>query len=47
MLRNPTIETAELETTPAGILLDGRGFEHCDVAVETNVVPDSLDREAV
>jgi cyanophycin synthetase len=45
VLRNPVIDTAVLETSPAGILSDGLGFDHCDVAIVTNVSSHRLDSE--
>lgn len=36
-LLNPTAEAAVLETARGGILRAGLGFDHCDVAVVTNI----------
>jgi cyanophycin synthetase len=37
VLANPRVETAVLETARGGILRAGLGFDHCDVAVVTNI----------
>ncbi len=42
ILKDPTVEFAVLETARGGILRAGLGFDHCDIAVVTNVQPDHL-----
>jgi cyanophycin synthetase len=42
VLRNPTVDSAVLETARGGILRSGLGFDRCDVAVITNVAGDHL-----
>lgn len=42
VLRDPTVEVAVLETARGGIIRAGLGFDHCDVAVVTNVAADHL-----
>ncbi|MBM4056897.1 MAG: cyanophycin synthetase, partial [Planctomycetes bacterium] len=37
VLANPAVTTAVLETARGGILREGCGFDHCDVAVVTNI----------
>ncbi|HWG47672.1 MAG TPA: Mur ligase family protein [Gemmataceae bacterium] len=37
VLRHPRVEAAVLETARGGILRAGLGFDHCDVAVVTNI----------
>jgi cyanophycin synthetase len=37
VLNNPKVEAAVLETARGGILRAGLGFDHCDVAVVTNI----------
>lgn len=37
VLANPLVTTAVLETARGGILREGCGFDHCDVAVVTNI----------
>jgi cyanophycin synthetase len=37
VLENPKVEAAVLETARGGILRAGLGFDHCDVAVVTNI----------
>jgi cyanophycin synthetase len=37
VLANPLVEVAVLETARGGILRAGLGFDHCDVAVVTNI----------
>lgn len=37
VLMNPVVETAVLETARGGILREGLAFDHCDVAVVTNI----------
>lgn len=42
VLRDPTVDVAVLETARGGIIRAGLGFDHCDVAVVTNVAADHL-----
>ncbi|MAO64127.1 MAG: cyanophycin synthetase [Balneola sp.] len=42
ILKDPTVDTAVLECARGGILRAGLGFDHCDVAVVTNVAADHL-----
>ncbi|MBX7172218.1 MAG: cyanophycin synthetase [Pyrinomonadaceae bacterium] len=42
VMRDPTVEVAVLETARGGIIRAGLGFDHCDVAVVTNVAADHL-----
>ncbi|MFI5134423.1 MAG: cyanophycin synthetase [Chitinophagales bacterium] len=42
ILKDPTVEFAILETARGGILRAGLGFDHCDMAIVTNVQPDHL-----
>lgn len=42
ILKDPTVEFAVLETARGGILKAGLGFDHCDIAIVTNVQPDHL-----
>jgi cyanophycin synthetase len=42
VLRNPAVDCAVLETARGGLLKAGLGFDHCDVAVVTNVAADHL-----
>src|SRR4029079_2046751 len=42
VLKDPTVEFAVLETARGGILRAGVGFDHCDIAIVTNVQPDHL-----
>jgi cyanophycin synthetase len=37
VLLNPLVDAAVLETARGGILREGLGFDHCDVAVVTNI----------
>ncbi len=37
VLANPLVEAAVLETARGGIVREGLGFDHCDVAVVTNI----------
>ena len=37
VLANPSVTTAVFETARGGILREGCGFDHCDVAVVTNI----------
>lgn len=37
ILLNPTVEAAVFETARGGMLREGLGFDHCDVAIVTNV----------
>jgi cyanophycin synthetase len=48
VLLNPRVEAAVLETARGGILREGLGFDHCDVAVVTNIGPgDHLGRAGI
>ena len=42
VLKDPSVEFAVLETARGGILRAGLGFDHCDIAIVTNVQPDHL-----
>ncbi|MCS6991865.1 MAG: cyanophycin synthetase [Chitinophagales bacterium] len=42
VLKDPTVEFAVFETARGGILRAGLGFDHCDIAIVTNVQPDHL-----
>ena len=42
ILKDPTVEFAVLETARGGILRSGLGFQHCDIAVLTNIQEDHL-----
>ncbi len=42
VLRDPTVDFAVLETARGGILRSGLAFEHCDVAIVTNITADHL-----
>ncbi len=42
VLKDPLVDMAVLETARGGMLRSGLGFEHCDVAVVTNVAADHL-----
>ena len=42
VLKNPAIDYAVLETARGGILRSGLGFDHCNIAVVTNVAGDHL-----
>jgi cyanophycin synthetase len=42
VLKNPAIDYAVLETARGGILRSGLGFDHCNIAVVTNVTSDHL-----
>jgi cyanophycin synthetase len=47
VLQNPAIDYAVLETARGSILRDGLGFDHCDVAVVTNVAADHLGHKGI
>jgi cyanophycin synthetase len=47
VLKNPAIDCAVLETARGGILRSGLGFDHCNVAVVTNVSSDHLGLRGV
>lgn len=47
VLGDPTCEVAVLETARGGILRRGLAFEHCDVAVVTNLSSDHLGQDGV
>ncbi|MEO6916458.1 MAG: Mur ligase family protein, partial [Chitinophagaceae bacterium] len=42
VLKDPTVDFAVLECARGGILRSGLGFQHCDVAIVTNVSSDHL-----
>ena len=42
VLKDPTVDFAILECARGGILKSGLGFQHCDVAVVTNVAADHI-----
>src|SRR4051812_7650517 len=42
VLRDPTIDFAVLESARGGILRNGLAFEHCDIAIVTNITADHL-----
>jgi cyanophycin synthetase len=42
VLKNPAVDYAVLETARGGILRSGLGFDHCNIAVVTNVTSDHL-----
>jgi cyanophycin synthetase len=42
VLKNPAIDYAVLESARGGILRSGLGFDHCNIAVVTNVTSDHL-----
>lgn len=42
ILQDPTIDFAVLETARGGIIRSGLGFDHCDIAIVTNVAADHL-----
>ncbi len=42
VLRDPTVDFAVLETARGGILRSGLAFEHCNVAIVTNITADHL-----
>jgi cyanophycin synthetase len=42
VLRDPTVDFAVLECARGGILKSGLAFEHCDVAIVTNVAADHI-----
>ncbi|GAB4092153.1 cyanophycin synthetase [Flaviaesturariibacter terrae] len=42
LLKDPAVEFAVLECARGGILRSGLGFDHCDVAVITNIAEDHL-----
>jgi cyanophycin synthetase len=48
VLLNPRVEAAVLETARGGLLREGLGFDHCDIAVVTNIgLGDHLSRGGV
>ncbi len=47
VLRNPTIDSAVLETAWSSILNEGLGFAPCDVAVVTNIADDHVGQGAI
>ena len=42
VLKDPSVQIAVLETARGGIIRSGLGYDHCDVAVVTNVAADHL-----
>ncbi len=42
VLKDPLVDLAVLETARGGLVRSGLGFEHCDVAIVTNVAADHL-----
>ncbi len=42
VLKDPLVDMAVLETARGGLVRSGLGFEHCDVAIVTNVAADHL-----
>ncbi len=47
VLQDPDVDTAVLECARGGILRAGLGFDHCDVAVVTNVASDHLGMQGI
>lgn len=47
VLKDPTVNFAVLETARGGILRQGLGFTHCDVAVVTNIAADHLGLKGI
>lgn len=47
VLKDPTVEFAVLETARGGILRSGLGYDHCDMAVLTNITEDHLGLKEV
>ncbi|MBA2493875.1 MAG: cyanophycin synthetase [Acidobacteria bacterium] len=42
VLKDPSVQVAVLETARGGIIRSGLGYDHCDVAVVTNIASDHL-----
>ena len=42
VLKDPTIDFAVLESARGGILRNGLAFEHCDIAIVTNITADHM-----
>ncbi|MDQ3321975.1 MAG: cyanophycin synthetase [Acidobacteriota bacterium] len=42
VLKDPSVQVAVLETARGGIIRSGIGYDHCDIAVVTNVAADHL-----
>ena len=42
VLKDPSVQIAVLETARGGIIRSGLGYDHCDVAVVTNIAADHL-----
>ena len=42
VLKEPVVDMAVLETARGGLVRSGLGFEHCDVAIVTNIAADHL-----
>jgi cyanophycin synthetase len=47
ILKDPTVDFAVLESARGGILREGLGFDHCDIAIVTNVQPDHLGLQGI
>ncbi len=47
VLSDPAVEAAVLETARGGIIRGGLAFDHCDVAVVTNISSDHLGQDGV
>lgn len=47
VLRDPTVNFAVLETARGGILRSGLGFNHCNIAIVTNVAADHLGLKGI
>jgi cyanophycin synthetase len=47
VLQDPAVEAAVLECARGGILRSGLGFDHCDVAVITNIAEDHLGLDGI
>lgn len=42
VLKDPSVQVAVLETARGGIIRSGLGYDHCDIAVVTNIAADHL-----
>ncbi len=42
VLKDPSVQIAVLETARGGIIRSGLGYDHCDIAVVTNIAADHL-----
>jgi len=47
VLQDPTIDFAVLETARGGILREGIGYDHCDIAIITNITEDHLELDNI